>query len=245
MKTTMLALAFLLLPSPQARAEDLCRSLAELRGKVTYCHQNFDYYWAAKACQEEYLGVVKLEQVRIQKALDAQVKAIDNTAQNKDLEESGQVLGNTIEDLDYLIGYGKQVHTEIEDYAYDLVLPVFDDENASTDLADPAVKAEFMSRECYGDPAKQMEEMQLAIRPVVADLEKMKVAAEALEKRTGEYESGLEASTEGPVKARQWGNGAPKAVRKPAAGKKHPKSESTITGEVKNEELPSSGQPKK
>jgi hypothetical protein len=198
MGIAILGLLFFL---PGARAEDLCQSPNALRAKVVYCHENIAYFDAGQACQSEYASLVSREQVRIKKALDAQVRAISNTAQKQDLQESGKVLSSTIKDLDYLIDYGKQVHTELEDYVYELVLPVFEDENAGgADVDNPGVKAEFRSRECYGPIAVDLEVLQAKLRPVIEDLEKTRAKAVSLAKTTGHYETNLGAASDSLVK---------------------------------------------
>ena len=200
MKLRVILLALL---SPSiVQAEYLCKPLDTLKAKVRYCDQNFDYYWAAKACKEEFQSIVSVEQKRIKNDLDLQVKAIADSAQNKDLKESGKVLSETIEDLNYLIDYGKQVHTEIEDYVYELILPIYEGNDTNTDMSNPAVKAEFMKSTCYGDPAAVMDEMQIEIRPVIDDLEKTLEQAKILAKSTGLKEENLGAASEeiAPVK---------------------------------------------
>lgn len=221
---TIIAMGMVFAFGSTAQAELACRSAAELSQSVEYCDDNFDYYDAAKECQEKYLAEVKVEQAKIKKALEAQSKLLTVDAQNKKMSESVKALTDSIDTLEYLAEYGKQVHSEIEDYVYELVLPAFDEQEGNANLEDPKVKAEFMKRECYGGPTEDMEALELEMRPVIADLEKTKDEAIRLRALTGADEGNL--GSIGGAKA-----ASSKAAEKaPIKAGKSKKSESTITG---------------
>lgn len=227
----LIVLAGILTVAQPALADTVCRPLAELNKAVQYCDENFDYYDAAKACKEMYLKDAKVLQEKIKKDLDAQAKLLAAGPQKQKMVESGLVLARTLDDLNYLIEYGKQVHSEIEDYVYELVLPAFDEKEGKADLNDPKVKAEFMKRECYGGPASDMEALEQEIRPVVADLEKAKEQAEQLQLLTKQNEGNLgSVGSEGMAST-----GKQKAPeQKVVPGKKSKHQQSDITGTEEN-----------
>lgn len=232
MKFTLIILTAVFSLSSLSRAEDsICHSLTDLRKSVVYCDENFDYYKAAKACKEKYLQEVKVEQKRIQKELENQMSLISkvDAAQKENFSESSKVLTTAITDLDYLIDYGKQAHTEIEDYVYELVLPIFDEKEAKADINDKKVKALFMSRECYGDPTKEMEKMEKEIQVVVSSLEKTKDEATNLQRKTASYESKLNVAKEGSMAPFKSENSKAKSAKIPE-GKKTRTKESDISG---------------
>jgi hypothetical protein len=224
-------------------ADDLCEPRESLRTRVTYCHENFEYIPAAAACSTEYKNLVATEQARLKSILDARIKAAAGTAQNIDFKTSDQVLTEALDDLDYLIDYGKQVHTEIEDYVYAMVLPIYDEEDAGASLSDPEVKKRFMDRECFGDPTTEMEKMEFAIRPMVQDLENTKNQVATLINRTEHAEGNLQAVDGNKPAAHTYGQGTLR-TNALVKGKARAHPESTITGKIKNERLPSSGKSK-
>jgi hypothetical protein len=226
---SQLVVAFVLGAPASSWAKELCQPAAELRTRVVYCDQNFDYYEAAKVCKDRYLAHVEKEQKRIKGLIAAQAALSTDSSQKEKLEHSRQILSSAITELDSLIHQGKEVHTEIEDYVYDLVLPAFNEAEARANLEDPRVKAEFMRRECYGDPHTQMELMQKEIRPVVSDLEKALAEAVALQELMATRSSNLDSLGQGPVTE------GPATQKRPAEGKA-PKGKSQRSSDISGTE---------
>ncbi|MGZ3662579.1 MAG: hypothetical protein ACXVCK_20945, partial [Bdellovibrionota bacterium] len=103
------------------------------------------------------------------------------------------VFASSLEEVNYLLDFGKQVHTELEDYVGSLTPPVFDEGDAG-DPNDPAVKARYMdSSECYSDPVNALEEMQMGMRPTIAELEHVKAQLTAMAGINLKNDTGIEA----------------------------------------------------
>ncbi|MGZ3649973.1 MAG: hypothetical protein ACXVB9_05705 [Bdellovibrionota bacterium] len=235
MRNLSVTLAFLLLAAApiRAMAEDLCESRESVHERAVYCHQNPAFVAPAKACVDEYSKLVTAEQASLKKMLDANMKNAKGTAQNQDFGTDAAVLASSIAELDYLLDYGKQVHTELEDYVFSLTPPIFSEDERG-DPSDPAVKARYMSSDCFADTAQDIEGMELQVRPWVDQLEKTKaqlVAMSALSnKRDGHLDSAgtLVKSTSGKAPG-----SAPARVPSGTGSK----GESTITGKIHDDKL--------
>jgi hypothetical protein len=230
-------LALLLLPS-LAGAEDLCEPRAILHEHVRYCYQNWDFLDPATSCVQEYSNMVSAEQARLQKLLNARIQSVkDNNAQHLDYNTNDQILKTSLDEITYLIDYGKQVHTELEDYQYALILPIYDDSDLAGDPGtDPDIRARFMDRECYGDPTQQLEDMELRMRPWIDQLEKTKAQLLAMSGVTEKRDSHLDAQGTVLTAPAAGSAGAPKPRAVPTGSS--PRPASTITGTIKHDKLP-------
>lgn len=222
------ALGFALL-SPAARADNACEPLAKLSAQVNYCDENIGFVGPARACFDKFKKAVDAENRKIQKTLNAVVKGAKGAAQDEDFATTMAALTAADTTLTELIAYGKQAHTEIEDYGYDLVLPIYEAYPEDFDV-DPWSKAGqklFREKECYGEPAQHLDNVKASIRPIVADLEKTQKKVKALHAASSAKKSNLDSvdPNAGAEKTTGQGAGAP-AVK----GGKSPKKESTITG---------------
>lgn len=213
----------------QSFAEDLCESRESIRSRVKYCHENLEYVAPAEACSAEYKNLVSSEQKRLKSILDAKLKAAPGSAQNVDFQTSDQVLKSALEDLTYLIDYGKQVHTEIEDYVYATVPPIYDEADAKADINDPDVMDRFKESECFGPPIAEMETLELGLRPIIEDLENTKAQVESLIQETNESEAHLNSLNQKTSSA----------MKTSLKSKVHARSASTITGNIDLKKLSS------
>jgi hypothetical protein len=146
------------------------------------------------------------------------------------------VLKSSLDEVTYLISYGKQVHTELEDYVYSLTLPIYDSQGASLDPASPEGKAQFMQSECYSDPSEQIESMEVQMRPWIAQLEKTKAQLTAMAATTVKRDDHL--GTVSPVLQTTHGASAPSPSVRPVPAANSHSSGSTITGQIHDDPLP-------
>lgn len=235
MVTFSLITTIVMLYGPPARAEDLCEPRESIRRRVTYCHENFEYLDPAQACVAEYKALVASEQKRLKAILDSQLQNNAADAQKANFHVNSLALRSAIDDLDYLLDYGKQVHTELEDYEAEMVLPIYDEDDESPDMSDEKTVAKFMDRDCFGEPTQELNDLELKLRPDIADLEKTKEAAQALLRSSDDSESRLDVSESG---ARSLARGRDRRKLPNVAKGTGPRSSSTITGAVKSERLP-------
>jgi|GEM_PF-3077974 len=232
MNTGLIVQVLALLVPIHSFAEDLCEPRESIRQRVKYCHENLEYVEPAQACGNEYRNVVKVEQERLKAILATKLKEAPGSAQNQDFQTSNAVLVSALDDLTYLIDYGKQVHTEIEDYVYATVPPIFNDEDAKADINDPKVMERFRESECFGPPITEMEEVEASLRPVIEDLEKTREEVRSLIQDTSHSEANLGSLNSNSKSASKNGLVASKSG-------KHPKYSSTVTGKIEQKNLAS------
>jgi hypothetical protein len=212
-----------------AGAENACEPLERLSNRVNYCDENIAYVAPARACLEGFLKVVKAENQKIQKTLNAVVKGAKSGAQDEDFATTMATLGSADATLTELIAYGKQTHTDIEEYGYDLVLPIYEayPEDFNVDPWSQAGQMLFREKECYGEPAQYLDNAKAEIRPVVADLEKTQKTVKALFLASSGKKTNLNSVDPYATVKKPVGAGAATPVAK--KGQNHRKK-STITG---------------
>jgi hypothetical protein len=218
--------------APLAHADFVCEELASIHQRAGHCYQNLEFIAPARKCAEEYSALMSATQAKLRKALASQVKAGNGAAQNGNFATNGGVLADSREELTYVIAYGKELHTELEDYVNNMNFPIWAESDV-LDPSDPATKQEYRTSPCYGIPARAIEAMELQIRPWIADLEKAKAQVVAMANATSTNDTNLN-SLNGSSAARTGAAGSP-AAAVPAGRPKQ--GSSTITGAIKNENL--------
>lgn len=228
MRPTPLLLALTLLPAA-AHADNACEPLAKLTAQVNYCDENVAFVAPARACFDRFKKAVDAENRKIQKTLDAVVKKAKGSAQDEDFATTMAALASADTTLTELIAYGKQAHTEIEDYGYDLVLPIYEayPEDFDVDPWSNAGQKLFREKECYGEPAQHLDNVRARIRPIVAELEKTQKKVKALHAANSAKKSNLDSVNPNAGAEKTSGQGAAAPAAK--SGKAKNKS-STITG---------------
>jgi hypothetical protein len=233
MKCFLLLVVLFVAAAPLSRAEDLCESRDSIHNRVNYCDENWEFVAPANACVKEFNKLLSEEQPRLNKMLNAKIKGANEGAQNLNFETDVKVLADALDEVGYLIDFGKQVHTELEDYGASLVPPLFGDESPTPDQSDPAVRASFAQNECFGEADEELTNMKKALVPQIEQLEKTKQALVAMSGTTTQRDAHLNAIG-APVKVSAVSpKTAPRNVKTIPAGKSKT-SESTITGKIDN-----------
>lgn len=208
----------------------VCEPIGNLNSAVNYCDENVAYVAPAKKCFEGFKAQVDAENAKIKKILDGKVNAMKGSEQDADFEGTQAVLAQAEATLTNLIAQGKQAHTELEDYAYDLVLPIYEayPEDFKVDAWSKEGKALFRDKECYGEPVVILEGFMRKIRPIVSDLEKTKRKVVSLHKVSGVKRTNLDSVDPAASVKETAGEGEAKVV--PVKKGKGKKKESKITG---------------
>jgi hypothetical protein len=185
----MRLLAILLLLGPQAgSAAELstvfCEPLARLNEQVNYCDENHAYVPAAQKCFQDYKAAVDAENAKIQAVLDKEATRAKGAEQETSFQTSQAVLASAMSTLASLLLRGTQVHNEIDDYSQDLVLPIYDAYPEDYDLDPHSAEAQQILREkeCYGEPAEDLDAVMADLRKILTDLAKTKEKVAALHK---------------------------------------------------------------
>jgi hypothetical protein len=214
-------------------AQDLCETPASIHEHAIYCDQNWDFVPPAKACVQDFANQVSAEQARLQQMLNARLQAAKDPAQEAHFDANGKMLADSLSEVNYLLDFGKEVHTELEDYVYALTPPIFSDEDRGNPY-DPDVKARWMeSSECYSDPVHLVENYEAQIRPWIDQLEKTKAQLTAMAGATSSRDAHLDGSTQNLNTSHAAGGANIKAN----VGK-NTNHGSTITGAIHDDKLP-------
>lgn len=217
-----------------AVASPICEPIGNLSAQVSYCDENVAYVAPARKCFQAFKALVDAENAKIQKALNEQVNNAKGTEQAEDFATTQAVLASANTTLTNLIDHGKQVHTELEDYAYDLVLPLYDayPEDYNVDPWSKEGQKMFREKQCYGEPMEDLDAVKAQLRPIIADLEKTKAKVVSLHKTSGIKKTNLDSVNPVSPAGDTVGQGS---ARGPSGVKgKSKNSSSTITGVEEN-----------
>jgi hypothetical protein len=223
-------LALLLLPA-YASAESLCEPLDKLSDQVNYCDENSAYVPMAKQCFQSFKTLVDAENKKIQAVLNQDVKNAKGAEQEADFATTMEVLASADATLSGLLVHGKRVYNEIDDYAEDMVLPIYDayPEDYKLDPHTPEAQQIFREKECYGEPMEDLDGIKTELRTMISDLEKTKAKAALLNSKSNAKRGKLNSqSAVGAGSLKAAGKSGPSVPNiSNGDSKKH---ESTITG---------------
>lgn len=228
MKSILIKSGILLFMFPASVfANPLCEPLESVRSRVNYCDENLSYVAPARSCRDKYLALVKERNAEVGKALSLDVKNRKGDEQEADFQTTQTVLATARDTLNELITSGKQTLAEIEAYAGDFVLPIYDgyEEDYNLDPAAESTQKIFREKNCYGEPMEDLDGMKNELKQTIAELELTKSKVHRLHDFTREKEGRLDSLSSG-VTRKTAGIGSP--ADKPARKKK--RKASTITG---------------
>jgi hypothetical protein len=165
-------------------------SAQQLREQVSYCDENFAYIDPAKACRDRYMAAVKKEEAEIRKILATDLSKAPASSQKTEFGTSQKVLQSADKMLSDLIRKGKGVYTELEDYTFDLVPPIYEEipGDLSLDIDDPGVQKDLREEECYGTPMEELDQVKSDLQETIESLERTerKVASLHEQSKAGE-----------------------------------------------------------
>jgi hypothetical protein len=221
---------FLLLSHPAAWAADACEPLAELHSRVNDCADNPQYVPPATDCRDRFRTTMNEKYPVIQRELLAEANAGSDAAQNLKFGTTKNVYSNTDAELTALIDLGTRTLHEIEAYADDFVPPIpsWAPGHWDPDRRNPADPARDLNYYCWSEPMGNMD-------PLIADMQKMVAELTATRAKTRQLH-GDTADRDGKLAVLASDSG-PGANQLGFSGKKFENTPSTVTGQIKNEQL--------
>lgn len=176
-----LLLATVAFPLP-ALAAPYCEPPENLRAIVNYCDENPAYAAAARVCRDKFRELVREKNAEIQGVLDLDLRRREGDEQDKNFQTTQAVLASAEATLALLIAQGKASHNEIDVYAGDLVLPIYAayEEDYSLDPWAESTQKIFREKNCYGEPAEDLDAVRKELRELIGDLERTKAKALSL-----------------------------------------------------------------
>jgi hypothetical protein len=174
-----------------ADSGSVCDPVESIRSKVNYCHENFAYTAPAQACLAKYRAEVAKKNAEITKLLGFDLAHADEKAQNGTFHASESVLSSADKTLLDLIAEGEDAYSDIEDYAYDMVMPIYLPEDMSLDPEDPETQKGMREDTCYGQPMDSLDAVKKDIDSILDGLRTTEKKVSSLSKATHKDDSSL------------------------------------------------------